>query len=382
MATVVPRNKSFASIAIASTLDERDNGMTPIAWALAATFNASARSHQTARFARLAGALLVLGVVSIDSIALQLHGFHKSMGASYVLSEEVSPCSEAWLSQLRRKIERGEIEPSIRTLKADATRCSENAKYHALLSLALRSKGEAPSAAKEMNLAIKLDPSHPDFFFQLAQILFDNSDLGGARIVLVRANKKFPDEVWTYLFLATVLQNLGSANGAEEVLERATRRWPRKPEVYILLGNILSARDLHQRALAEYKRALSINSGLPQGYLFYGIELDRLERTERAIAAFEECLRLAPKMPNCHYYLGKLLLKKGEPSRAVQQLEIAINIDPQYALAYFELGKAYRTLGDADRADKSMQKYSLLSESQRAKDSQRRQDFRDGLTGR
>ena len=114
------------------------------------------------------------------------------------------------------------------------------AQYHALVSLAFKKKGDLAKAAKELDTAIGLDPHNPDYFFQLTQILFENGDLGGARLLLERANRDFPNEVWTYLFLASIYRQLDSLNEAEQVLAKAESRWPRKPEVHILLGNMIS----------------------------------------------------------------------------------------------------------------------------------------------
>ena len=98
-------------------------------------------------------------------------------------------CGEELLSQLRQLVERGQVESSLRALEAEAGHCSQSAKYHALLSLVLKNKGDLANAAKEMNAAINLEPQQPDFVFQLAQILFDNGDLGGARLLLVQIGR-------------------------------------------------------------------------------------------------------------------------------------------------------------------------------------------------
>jgi len=330
----------------------------------------------------LASVIFTTTLVCIDSAAQQIGEPRESIAAPRVVlwEEKESVCSEVLLSRLRQVVEHGPNDDNLRTLQAEATRCSENAQYHALLSLALENRGDLANAAKEMNAAIKLDPHDPNFFFQLAQVLFKNDDLGGARVLLLRANHDFPDELWTYLFLATVYRDLGSLREAEEVLRGAATRWQQSSEVHILLGNVLSETGQHTRALTEFETALRINPKLAQAYLFYGIGLDNLNRTDDSISALKECVRLAPQMPNSHYYLGKVLLKKGEPTKAVQQLETAINLDGQYALAYFQLGKAYRQLGNSSRAEEYMQKYGALSELQKSEETERRQRFRDSLT--
>jgi tetratricopeptide (TPR) repeat protein len=294
-------------------------------------------------------------------------------------SESPYSCSDALLSDLAKKTEGESLDENLRVLEPYATLCSGNAEYHALRSHALERGGDLPNAAREMNTAVKIDPLQPNFFFCLAQILFKNGDLGGARFLLERANRDFPQELWTYLFLATVHRDLGSLKEANEVLNLAVTKWPLNAEVHILRGNILSETDQHPRALAEFKKALDIDPKLPQAYLFYGIELDKVDQTEDALHALRECVRLAPGMPNSHYYLGKVLLKKGEAVKAVEQLQAAIDIDPQYALAYLQLGKAYRKLGDRPRAEECLQKYGLLSVQQKSQDAERSKRFRDGL---
>jgi tetratricopeptide (TPR) repeat protein len=321
-------------------------------------------------------------IYCMSSAAAQSHDQREFItdDGSISSKQELGACSDARLSQLRRDIEHGEFEDNAHALEAEATQCSGKAQYHVLVSLAFKKKGDLAKAAKELDTAIRLDPHNPDYFFQLTQILFENGDLGGARLLLERANRDFPNEVWTYLFLASIYRQLDSVNEAEQVLAKAESRWPLKPEVHILLGNMISATGQHSRALAEYEWALRIDSKLPQAYLFYGIELDKLNRTEDALNALNKCIQLAPLMPNSHYYLGTLLLKKREPTEAVRQLETAIKIDPRYALAYFQLGKAYRQLGDLARGQEYMEKYGMLSEEQKSEDAQRSKRFRDSLT--
>lgn len=296
-----------------------------------------------------------------------------------VATEQQEPaCSEAVLSELQKNVEVQNPEVDLGVFRAHATECSGNAEYHAFFSHAFENGGDLANAAREMNTAIKLDPQRPSFFFQLSQILFKNGDLGGARLLLERANRDFSQELWTYLFLATVYRDLGSIKEADQILSNAVRNWPLNPEVHILRGNVLAQTDAPQ-AVVEFKKALDINPKSPQGYLFYGIELSKLNQIEDAVRALSQCVQLAPEMPNAHYYLGEALLKQGKPVEAIEHLQTAINLDPQYALAYFQLGKAYRQLGDRRRARECMQKYGLLSTQEKSENSERSKRFRDSL---
>jgi tetratricopeptide (TPR) repeat protein len=333
------------------------------------------------RVCTLRVAILILMLASRGSASTGPNSGRFLQSDPRAVVKDETTCSDALLSALATKIEGENLDESLRVLQGYATLCSINAEYHALRSRALEDGSNWPDAAKEMNTAIKLDPQRPNFFFRLAQILFKNGDLGGARVLLERANRDFPEELWTYLFLATVHRDLGSVNESDKMLSRAVTKWPLNPEVHILLGNMLAETNQDPSALAEFKKALELNPKLPQAYLFYGIELEKLDQIEDAVRALTECVRLAPQIPNAHYYLGTSLLKKNEAAKAIEHLQMAIDIDPKYALAYFQLGKSYSKLGDRRRADEYMQKYGVLSAQQKSDDAERSKHFRDGLTG-
>ncbi len=297
-------------------------------------------------------------------------------------NELAHSCDEQALSSARADFDEGKVDAALEVLRADASTCLDSAEYHHLMGLVLQKQGHLSEAAREIYTAIQFYPqdSPQSYYFELAQILFQNEAFGEARALLVRANRDFPREIWTYLFLAEVYRKFGSEYEAEALVRKAVELWPNSVQAHVLLGNCLAALRRNSEAIAEYKKAIDLNPKLPEAYLFYGMLLDKANQPSQAIAIFEKCVNLDPKMPNAHYYLGTLKLKQGKAQDAIRELGLTLQLEPTYALAYFQLGKAYQKMGDRARAGALFAQYGTLSTKQKSDALAKSKSFYEALT--
>lgn len=312
-------------------------------------------------------------------IALAMNGAAASVHPGNELAHS---CEEQTLTSARTAFDQGRLDAALKVLRARASTCSDSAEYHDLIGLVLQKQGHLSQAAKEIYTAIQLSPhdSSQSYYFKLAEILFQNQAYGEARALLMRANKEFPREIWTYLFLAEVYRKFGSEGEAEALLRKAVDLWPNSVQAHVLLGNCLAARLRDSEAIVEYKKAIELNPRLPEAYLFYGMELAKANQPEKAIAILEKCASLDPKMPNVHYYLGTLNLKQGKVQEAIRELRLTLQLDPTYALACFQLGKAYQKMGDRAKARDLFAQYGKLSVKQKSDALAKDKSFYEALT--
>ena len=298
----------------------------------------------------------------------------------YLFGQESKPpaCDEAILNSAGESIGAGQVDAALETLRSAAPSCAGIGRFHAVLAAALLAKRLSVDAAREYYAAIALSPQESDYYRALAEILIQNHAFGNARVLLVKANREFPDQQWTYLMLGEVYRAHNSFNEAKSVVEEAVKRWPDNAAAHVLLGNILvGAAD--SDALAEYRKAIHLAPELPQAYLFYGIQLEKLNQTDEAIAAFTKCVALDPSMANAHYYLGHIHLKRGDFNACISELTTVLQLSPSYALAYFDMGTAYRKLGDKAKADVYLRRFGELSTEQKTDEAEEGRKFTEAL---
>lgn len=300
--------------------------------------------------------------------------------SSRLLAQEPpsATCENATLDDAAQELEVRQWDLAIEALRKAASSCSGDARYHALLAVALMNKGSSVEAAREYYAAIALSPRESDYYRALAEILIQHRAYGNARVLLEDANRKFPDDAWTYLMLGEVYRTFSSFDEAKNALDKAVARWPDNPAAHALLGNIL-VDSAPSEALAEYRTAIKFAPAVPQSYLFYGIALEKVNQTKEAIDAFTKCLTLAPNMANPHYYLGQIYLKQGNIQNSITELTKVLQLDPTYALAYFQMGNAYRKLGDKAKADTYLSRFGELSTAQKAQEVSAGKTFTEAL---
>jgi tetratricopeptide (TPR) repeat protein len=139
-------------------------------------------------------------------------------------NEVTSGCAETSLGPVRAMIDKGQLTAALKALEEVALGCAGSAEFHGLMGFVLREKGELPAAAKELYAAVELAPNGSAYYYQLAEILIQNHVYGEARVFLVKANQEFPDQIWTYLFLATVDWRSMVLTEAEAVVRKAIDR--------------------------------------------------------------------------------------------------------------------------------------------------------------
>jgi tetratricopeptide (TPR) repeat protein len=190
-----------------------------------------------------------------------------------------------------------------------------------------------------------------------------------------------PNDLTTYLNLATVCAEGGDYKKSSEVAMQATQVFPEAPEAFIysgaansLLGNLERAyRDFDQAArlaparadarfllaVTEYKQgnfaeALSTlgkasKDGLIDSDLNYLtaeclLKVDAT-KTASAMAEVNRAIELNSRSVSARTLRGKLLLDGGLAKEAIPDLEMAAQIEPDSRAAVYNLARAYRTLG-------------------------------------
>ncbi|MFF7633555.1 tetratricopeptide repeat protein [Kitasatospora sp. NPDC008050] len=176
--------------------------------------------------------------------------------------------------------------------------------------------GRLDEALEEYRAVLAVDPSYPEYHFDLGNLL----------------------------------RRMGREEEALEAYERALRLGPPFPEVFYNRGDTRNAAGDVEGALADFGYVLELDPGFVDAYVNRaGIRLD-LEDVEGA-----ECDALAglardPDNPYLQAVLGRVHAAREENTAARQAFDRALAVDPDLVAALCGRAAVAHQLGDADTA--------------------------------
>lgn len=147
--------------------------------------------------------------------------------------------------------------------------------------------------------ALKLNPSHIQATWQLAQILIDRSSHAGGRNIeeildtLKKVTELDPGHIMAHHRLANIAYQNGELDIAETSFKALTRIMPFEPTFHSLLGDLYQRLEKPQEAIDAYKRVVKINpddikalKSLGYLYLKNGV-LEEAQQTYKQILSIE-----------------------------------------------------------------------------------------------
>jgi tetratricopeptide (TPR) repeat protein len=183
-----------------------------------------------------------------------------------------------------------------------------------LLAAVDEKSGQYVEAAKEYQLAARMNPTEGNMFAWGSELLLHHA--------------------------------LGPA---EQVFEQGTRLYPRSPRLQIGFGIALYSRSRYHEAAVAFSKAVELNPSDPRPYkmlsMVYDISPPQAPEVTESLARFA---RLEPRNPNALYYYALCLWKgsrakasPGDSQKAENLLKTVTALDPDFAEAHLQLGILY-----------------------------------------
>jgi Flp pilus assembly protein TadD len=251
------------------------------------------------------------------------------------------------------QIRESSYREALRTLKAVAEASPQTAEYHELLGTVYYKLDESKIAVEELQKAIRLDSSHPEYYSELAMVFLEHRTADGAILVFnagLKVHSGSP-ELWMGLGLSYDIQ--GDTGAAKKALDQAISLDPHYAPAYIVLCDILSWSGQDGELLRIIGQA---SAAAPNSYLlpyYYGIALEH-NGSKRAISQFRKSIALNPKFPWSYYQLGCALADSRDTSGAIHAFEKSLSLDPKVADAHYRLFLIYRNMGKQTLATKNL----------------------------
>ena len=218
---------------------------------------------------------------------------------------------------------------------------ANSAKDHYTRALQYLSVGAAEQAVKELNDALKLDPTNAEFHNALAFAYHYEGRYQFALTHYAKALELAPGYAEAHVNLAALFLDLARWDDAvaqgREALKLTTYQNPEKAYnniglAYMGKGDLISARR-------AFRDALAFHDNFPEAHRNLGTVYFQQGQVEDAIREFREAVRLRPNYAEALTDLGVAYLERGSKAEAVTQFQRVIQLDPESELA--ELAKWY-----------------------------------------
>jgi serine/threonine-protein kinase len=188
----------------------------------------------------------------------------------------------------------------------------------------------------------------------LANALLDVGDPTGAEVVLQKARRRHPGDVWLNFKLAKCLERL---QRREEAIRYYTAAAALRPETAHDLAHALEQAEETDQAITVFQDLARLRPKDGKHLVCLGMALKSRGRSQEAKAAFEgaiatgrQALLLEPGSASVHHEIGRALVAQGNLNEAIVEYRETLQLKPDFALAHLNLGAILSRQGKQDEA--------------------------------
>lgn len=247
------------------------------------------------------------------------------------------------------------------TINADSRQLSEittespEAYRHYLEGIDFSRKLYRSKAAESFRRAMALDSTFALAYFELAQIVRDESEADE----LIRKAVRYSDNSSKHdrlMILSMSDYFAGRIDEAEETLQQLIAAYPDDKEAYVELAELYArSRGETEQAIEYLTEALAVD---PQDKLLYNqiaYYYKELRQYGKAIDLLDRYVESAPNEPNPYDSKGEIYAAAGQLDSAIVWYRRALERDPGFVSATQSLAILYNIIGDYRRADSCAQ---------------------------
>jgi tetratricopeptide (TPR) repeat protein len=255
-----------------------------------------------------------------------------------------------------------------RQIVSEMIKQGDKAELHNLLGDINEVDGRLDDAAREYEIAARIDPNEKNLF-DLGSDLLNHQGYRPALTVFEFAIQRYPKSAKLRVGLGVSYYSLGQYDNAVEALCRAVDLNPKDTKALDFLGKMQDISSAYaqevEKHLSDFAREYPSNAA---AQYFYALSLLKHGDSNRQA---EHCLLraidLSPGFTDAHYQLGVFYQAQGSDNKAVAQFEIATSQRPIFVQAHYHLAQLYKKLGRVEMADKE---FSLIT-AQKAQSSEK-----------
>ncbi|HJT77073.1 MAG TPA: tetratricopeptide repeat protein, partial [Gemmataceae bacterium] len=234
---------------------------------------------------------------------------------------------------------------------------------HYLRGLAARDAKDKAEAVKQLEAALRLEPTHYWSLKVLGNCLVNLSerreDYAAAAVAFTGCILRRPEDPLPYQARSVAYARLGRY---EEALADASRSIELKPDfadAWNSRGIAYECLCQYDRAAADFAKAIGLKPEETQFWVNRGVAYEGLRQYDRAAADFARAIELKPNEALPWRNRGRLYSTRGQYEKALADFSRAIDLKPDDAAAWYDRGNAYK---DWRRYDRAVADYSRAIE--------------------
>ena len=235
---------------------------------------------------------------------------------------------------------------------------------YSLLGQCYQEQGNTAEAVRQLENAIRQDPSKEYYYQELTAILLGAKRLPAALKVASRMTEAFPKSAAAFRTRGLVETKMDQYTDAVRSFKRAVALDPSSLDAHLGLASAQWGAGMHRDAQTAFERLVKQHPRDAEVHEAYGavlLEGAADDTTEtRAAMLLKTALELDANRAEAHYQLGNLALKQDQTADAFRHLEAAARLTPRESKIQFALGRLYRRLGRAEDAANAMRRYEEL----------------------
>jgi tetratricopeptide (TPR) repeat protein len=238
----------------------------------------------------------------------------------------------------------------------------DRAELHNLLGDVEEAEGHVDDAAKQYEIAARIDPTEKHLL-DLGSDLLLHRGFEPALKVFVFATQRYPQSAKLRVGLGVAYYSLGQYDDAVETLCRAVDLDPKDTKALDFLGKM---HDVSEQFAGEVTKRLAhfvqIYPDNSAANYYYALSLRKGSRGSQAeaVALLVRAVKLNPAYAEAHYELGLLYEDGGQDAKAIQEYQFAIKARSDFSKAHYHLGRLYQKQGQPALAQKELDAFEAL----------------------
>ena len=236
---------------------------------------------------------------------------------------------------------------------------ARDAEVYNYLGLARTRLKNYNKAIIDFRLAIKLNPTDPNFFINRGLALEEMGKVEKAKEDFNRALQIDPGNTLANYNLLRLSDDIESIDLYTDLINED----PEFAEPYAQRGLALYNSGKYRRALQDYDKAITLNDKDHENFLNRGLIKDKLRDLHGAFRDFSAAINLKSDYAKAYLNRGNVLTKQRKFKEAIEDYNRSILLDPVNPTSFYNRGVAKYNLGHLDACDDVTRAYELGMES-------------------